>query len=602
MNAAVINKFVNGFPTTWKSKLVNSFALPSTEGEEECSTPAVQGKEELPASIAQGRRESSRPYIGEGEELTAQPRRSSRHQARQQSALFANDDEVRMSRTPLETKSLHSNNADGKGAATPTASLISSGASKLAGERAARITEAHPTRRATAAKSTPERKPSATHGKQSFKSQTPAPMPSPQGRMLTRKSAAAAKSSTREEGRSKEQSIPIYKPHSRKTYASNSHSTENASRQVSARKQSPPASRLHPPPSTPAPPSKRTRSSDPKSKSQPSLTASTTHKHNSTASASPSKRAQKATIRVTRSTRSRSGPQPSASSAITPKATSLAAKLRTAQEEKKARRSRRVAFAEVREETQASVAAKAPPATPEANRRLTNAVLSTPAIREKRTTGAREGWTNGQLKAYERARNSVAADEVDYWGMVASGIEGKNAEECRKLWESTWTSPQVETRHKKEMQKERTPEMIVGLQRARKTARGRGTGKFRTRARLLAEKVASGVEDEILEPLVLEREGVQTPKNIERMEAGTPGTVVREKKRGLEEAGRMETPEILKRGRSVGFKEADQYVGGFWRRIGRKRKEEGNAEVGEEDKSNGMENNTCDYSDEEPFF
>lgn len=621
MNVAAIDKFVHGFPTTWKHKLVHSFALPSSEGKKAHPALVIHGKGGPSTLFVQERRGLSTQHIGESEEPNIQPRRSSRQQAKQQSALFNLDDKVKTSKLSLKTRTPHSKSAGSKGAATPSAPTISSGSSKSSDERTVHVAEIHLKARAAAAKSSPERKHPATRGKQPLKTQTPAPRPSPQGRMPTRKSTAVTKTVTKGQAQLKVQSTPIRKHASGKTRASSSPSTRSAIPLASVRKHGPSESKLPPPAPTPLPPSRRTPLSNSKFRSQPSLTTSTRQKHNSAASASLSEKTQRATIRVTRSTRSKSGLQPSASSAVTPKATSLAAKLRSAQEAKRARRSRRVAFAEVREETPASTAPNIAPETPKASCRLTKAVLSTPAIAGKAMKGGRERWTNGQLKAYERARNDVAADEEDYWGKVASSIGGKSAEECQKLWESTWTSPQVGAVKKEKMQNEGTPEMIAGLQRARRTAQGRGTGKFRTRTRLLAEKVASNLEDEILEPLVLEREGVQTPRSVEGMEAGTPGTAVREKMRGLEEAGRMETPEILKRGRSVGFKEADQYVGGFWRRVGKKRKgedgeenEERVAEVGKKDEEkgirmvktdlgmNGMETEGCDYSDEEPFF
>ncbi len=48
---------------------------------------------------------------------------------------------------------------------------------------------------------------------------------------------------------------------------------------------------------------------------------------------------------------------------------------------------------------------------------------------------------------------------------------------------------------------------------------------------------------------------------------GTPGTLIREKKKEMDEAGRIETPEILARGRAVGLAEADKFVALFKKRL-----------------------------------
>lgn len=295
----------------------------------------------------------------------------------------------------------------------------------------------------------------------------------------------------------------------------------------------------------------------------------------------------------------------------------LAERLKKAQEAKTARRSRRVLFADKSSAGKAKVAG-----TPTQMGRVESRRAGTPgkAIRDRVEV---EGWAAEQLQEYEMGRNSVAADEVGYWDKVAEGVSGKSGDDCRRLWEATWSSPQQEK--KKDGKRVGTPEMVSGLLKAGKTARGRGTGKFRTRARMLADRVASGLEDDVLEPLVLGKDQVETPRNVAGVEVGTPGTIVREKRRGMEEAGRLETPEILSRGRNVGFEEADRYVGGFWKRAGRRGNEEGNeegnddevggesdkAEVDKEAESVGVELPRLSagivdgdvYSDEEePFF
>lgn len=244
---------------------------------------------------------------------------------------------------------------------------------------------------------------------------------------------------------------------------------------------------------------------------------------------------------------------------------SLAVKLKSAQEAKKARRARRVAFADVPEKR--SEAASPPQSrTPGLKR------PSRPPLTPLKNVQA-SGWSEAQRKAFDRQRNSVSADDVDYWESIASGVTGKTAQECRELWELSWASPRAKEAKGNAMKDATAEETVQGLRKALMSKRGRNTAKFRSQTRHLVELVAAGTGDAALEPSVpgaaIARNISVTPRlqGIGTVSRGTPGTEIRRKREQNERAGTVATPELLSRGRKVGFSEADQYVSLFKRRL-----------------------------------
>lgn len=255
--------------------------------------------------------------------------------------------------------------------------------------------------------------------------------------------------------------------------------------------------------------------------------------------------------------------------AVGPAKHSLAGKLKSAREAKKVRRARRVAFADVA--VSAADAASSQTRRSPRLKRISTAVV-TPA--ENSTVG--EEWSDSQRMTFERQRNSVAADAADYWEVVASGVNGKNAQQCRALWECSWTSPRAkEARTPSARAKMGAEEMVADLQKAVRSKRSRNTAKFRSQTRHLAELVAEGTLDAALEPAVPGAAAAQgipvTPRlqGVGALSQGTPGTEVRQKREQNERDGIVATPEILSRGRKVGFAEADHYVSLFKRRAGK---------------------------------
>lgn len=260
---------------------------------------------------------------------------------------------------------------------------------------------------------------------------------------------------------------------------------------------------------------------------------------------------------------------PSEGPAERPAKLSLAGKLKDAQEAKKARRARRVAFADIAVSA-ADVASSQTRRTPRPKR------VPTAVVTPGENSTIREEWSDSQRVAFERQRNSVAADAAEYWEVVASGVNGKNAQECRELWECSWTSPRAkEARAPSARSKMGAEEMVADLQKAVRSKRSRNTAKFRSQTRHLAELVAEGTHDAALEPSVPGAAAAQgvavTPRlqNVGALSRGTPGTEVRQKREQNEREGTVPTPEILSRGRKVGFAEADHYVSLFKRRAGK---------------------------------
>lgn len=245
----------------------------------------------------------------------------------------------------------------------------------------------------------------------------------------------------------------------------------------------------------------------------------------------------------------------------------LARNLRGAKDAKQARRARRVAFADSPMKATgpaASMPQEADGAT--GGKKPTTRVKGSPKPR----------WSAAQREEFDRQRNSVAADASNYWEVIASGVRGKTGEECRLLWESSWASPQASGRKREGAGLSKRPEeMVLEMQKAAKSKRGRNTAKFRRQARELAELVSAGTLDTVLEPCVpgaaAASDVVVTPRlqGIGVACKGTPGTEVRQLRERNEKAATATTPEILSRGRKIGLAEADQYVSLFKRRAGK---------------------------------
>lgn len=186
-------------------------------------------------------------------------------------------------------------------------------------------------------------------------------------------------------------------------------------------------------------------------------------------------------------------------------------------------------------------------------------------------------WSQEQREAFERQRNLVAANMPDYWERVASGVPQKSAEECQSLWLSNWVSPPP---HGPQRQpRVATPEVVMQVRKAAKQKRSRETGKFRSNVRRLAEVVARDINDDALEPHIVTPTHLPGAVDVLALVGqgdgagrvimdGTPGSEVRERRARTDRQAELVTPEILARGKRLGFQESDHYVSLFKRRIG----------------------------------
>lgn len=242
-------------------------------------------------------------------------------------------------------------------------------------------------------------------------------------------------------------------------------------------------------------------------------------------------------------------------------------------------------------------------------------------------------WTEEQRQAFERQRNAVAANETNYWQKLARGVPEKSASECRALWEASLSLPHraihskarirvptsklnktapsgspfasvhlrpaaqfnkspIAKQKTAESEGRSTPEVVMHVRKASRSKKARGTAKYRSNVRRLAEIVARDTPDDLLEPKIVtpnalpgaslilaqmrkrgEKESTSTPNqwmiggSSLLVEDGTPGTEVRMKRADLDRQGKLETPEILARGKAVGQKESDSYVAMFKKRL-----------------------------------
>lgn len=192
---------------------------------------------------------------------------------------------------------------------------------------------------------------------------------------------------------------------------------------------------------------------------------------------------------------------------------------------------------------------------------------------------AAEEWSREQREAFQRQRNQIAANLPDYWDRVAAGVPEKSADDCRFLWLSNWTSPlpNVPPRKKRRVA---TPEVVMHVRKASKQKHSRETAIYRSNVRRLAEVVARDVNDAALEPHIVTPTSLPGAKQLLELAAdddgdggcvmvdGTPGSEIRQKRAAIAKKGELVTPEILARGKKMGFMESDHYVTLFKKRIG----------------------------------
>lgn len=188
-------------------------------------------------------------------------------------------------------------------------------------------------------------------------------------------------------------------------------------------------------------------------------------------------------------------------------------------------------------------------------------------------------WSREQREAFQRQRNQIAANLPDYWERVAAGVPEKSAEDCRSLWMSNWTSPlpNVTSRKKRRVA---TPEVVMHVRKASKQKQSRETAIYRSNVRRLAEVVARDVNDAVLEPRIVTPTSLPGAKQLLELAAdddgdgsyvmmdGTPGSEIRQRRADITRKGELATPEILARGKKLGFQESDHYVTLFKKRIG----------------------------------
>lgn len=216
------------------------------------------------------------------------------------------------------------------------------------------------------------------------------------------------------------------------------------------------------------------------------------------------------------------------------------------------------------------------------NMSIISGILTPESVRKSPLAAS---WSEAQLRAYASMRNSVPADRRDYWDVVANGVPGKSTDDCRRLWESSWASPTGRQKGDNTLPPSialldarkftvSTPEIAAAVLHKPPNKRQKRTGKYRSQMRRIAAAAARDANDNDLEPQVLEpksnlvvSEAQSTPSvPTQGLAAGTPGTLVREKRKNIDAAVAVETPEILARGRSFGLQEADQYISLFKRR------------------------------------
>lgn len=201
------------------------------------------------------------------------------------------------------------------------------------------------------------------------------------------------------------------------------------------------------------------------------------------------------------------------------------------------------------------------------------------AEQPEKSEDAAEQWSREQREAFQRQRNQVAANLPDYWERVAAGVPEKSAEDCRSLWMSNWTSPlpNVTSRKKRRVA---TPEVVMHVRKASKQKQSRETAIYRSNVRRLVEVVARDVNDDVLEPRIVTPTSLPGAKHLLELAAddegdgsdvmtdGTPGSEIRQRRADIARKGELATPEILARGKKMGFQESDHYVTIFKKRIG----------------------------------
>lgn len=180
-------------------------------------------------------------------------------------------------------------------------------------------------------------------------------------------------------------------------------------------------------------------------------------------------------------------------------------------------------------------------------------------------------WTAVEAGAYERMRNSVPGDRAGYWDAVAAGVPGRSADECHARWAASWVTPTKRAARPRSAAAASTPEIVAGIAAAPPSRAHMRTAKFAGNMRRVADAAARDADDDQFEPTLGVASGgslTTTPRFAAgELPDGTPGTVVRERRRELADAAHVDTPEILARGKEVGLEEADRFVALFKKRF-----------------------------------
>lgn len=207
------------------------------------------------------------------------------------------------------------------------------------------------------------------------------------------------------------------------------------------------------------------------------------------------------------------------------------------------------------------------------------------------------GWSDKQVHAYMRMRETVAADRRDYWDVVASGVPGKSAVDCRARMNEEWVTPVKVARQTGTKSTLGTPEVAATLAQHGASKAHVKTAKFRTNMRRIHAAAARDADDDELEPVFTtagDASLANTPVAL-NVADGTPGTEARERRRQME-GERIGTPEILASGRNINMHQMDLYVSMFNKRVAKASSVSKDEGAGSTSKDNGVDWQDVDFS------
>ncbi len=182
-------------------------------------------------------------------------------------------------------------------------------------------------------------------------------------------------------------------------------------------------------------------------------------------------------------------------------------------------------------------------------------------------------WTDEQVDAYERMRDTVPGDTDRYWAKVAAGVPGRTEEECSgRFWDSAKTPEKRKNMASKSSKQagKSTPEVAAKYAEDGVTKAHTKTAKFaQNMRRIVAANAREVLEsgENVFVPHRVEGYSPATPKCFDWGDGPvTPGTEARERLRQLE-APKLETPEPFRRG-ATAISVADRIAAQFKKQFG----------------------------------